>query len=135
ANDTWLGATRGDWQRPVVEGSEILGKAVVAAMRASGGRRVVNANMFFLRAADAHQPLPIELRELTNGRRFSAYEAAAAQNGRLCASGQLLLDQTADDVMRHAADVPVVPGPYDAEPFDMGVSGRDLRVVDGAYTG
>jgi acyl-CoA thioesterase len=134
-DNTWVGETRGDWQRPVVEGSEILGKAVVAAMRASGGRRVVNANMFFLRAADAHQPVPIELRDLTNGRTFTAYEATAAQNGRLCASGQLLLDATASDVMRHTANAPEVPGPYDAEAFDMGVTGRELRVVDGAYTG
>jgi acyl-CoA thioesterase len=30
--------------------------------------------------------------------------------------------------------MPSVPGPYDAEPLDMRVTGRDLRIVDGAYS-
>jgi acyl-CoA thioesterase len=28
-----------------------------------------------------------------------------------------------------------VPGPYESEPYDMSVTGRDVRIVDGAYTG
>jgi acyl-CoA thioesterase II len=31
--------------------------------------------------------------------------------------------------------MPDVAGPYASEPHDMSVTGRDLRVVDGAYTG
>jgi acyl-CoA thioesterase len=31
-------------------------------------------------------------------------------------------------------EAPDVPGPYECPEFDMGVTGRDLRVVDGAYT-
>src|SRR5262249_16327184 len=31
-------------------------------------------------------------------------------------------------------DAPDVPGPYDSTPYDMGVTGRDLRIVDAAYT-
>ena len=45
------------------------------------------------------------------------------------------LDVTAPDVIRHAVAPPDVAGPYDSEPYDMGVTGRDLRIVDGAYTG
>jgi acyl-CoA thioesterase-2 len=46
----------------------------------------------------------------------------------------LLLDSTAPPVVRHAADAPEVPAPYDCPPYDMGVTGRDLRIVDAAYT-
>jgi hypothetical protein len=56
------------------------------------------------------------------------------QAGRLCAAGTVLLDATAPELVRHAATPPDVPGPYDCPPFDMGVTGRDLRVVDGAYS-
>jgi acyl-CoA thioesterase len=30
--------------------------------------------------------------------------------------------------------MPAVPGPNESRPFDMGVTGRDLRVVGGAYS-
>ncbi len=31
-------------------------------------------------------------------------------------------------------DAPDVPGPYECPPYDMGVTGRDIRVVDGGYS-
>jgi acyl-CoA thioesterase-2 len=57
------------------------------------------------------------------------------QDGRRCAHGTVLLDETAPDVVRHGAEPPDVPGPYECAPVDMGVTGRDIRVVDDAYTG
>ena len=30
--------------------------------------------------------------------------------------------------------MPDMPGPYDLEPYDMRVTGRDLRIVDGDYS-
>ncbi len=33
------------------------------------------------------------------------------------------------------APPPAVPGPGESTPYDMAVTGRDLRVVDGVYTG
>jgi acyl-CoA thioesterase len=90
--------------------------------------------MIFLRAADARQPLRVELEELSSGRTFSGLAATVFQGARLCAAGTVLLDVPSDDVVRHAADAPDVAGPYECEPYDMGVTGRDIRVVDGAYT-
>jgi acyl-CoA thioesterase len=52
----------------------------------------------------------------------------------VCAHGNLLLGAPAQDVVRHAEGIEGVPGPYDAVPYDMGVTGRDLRVIDAAYT-
>jgi acyl-CoA thioesterase/uncharacterized protein (DUF427 family) len=123
-----------DGRRPVVEGSQLLGQAIVAAGRHAPGRRVVSASMMFLRAADAGRPLRFELAELSAGRTFTALAAEVLQGGRRCAAGTLLLDVTAPEVVRHAVAAPDVPGPSECPPYDMGVTGRDLRVVDGAYT-
>ena len=49
-------AARADWRRPVVEASQLLGQAIVAAGRHAPGRRAVHASMVFPRAADARRP-------------------------------------------------------------------------------
>jgi acyl-CoA thioesterase II len=126
---------RSDWRRPVVEGSQMLAQAVVAAGRHAPGRRVVSAAMVFTRPADARSPYLLQLAEVSGGRSFTALDVRATQGERTCASGTLLLDVTAPEVIRHADPAPDVPGPYDAVPYDMGVTGRDLRIVDAAYTG
>jgi acyl-CoA thioesterase II len=128
-------AARQDWMRPVVEGSQILGQAIVAASRRSPNRRVVSASMVFPRAADARSSYMMQLDPVTDGRTFTALRAHATQGDRTCAFGTLLLDVTAPDVIRHHDPAPEVPGPYDSAPFDMGVTGRDLRIVGDAYTG
>ena len=131
---TFFGIARGDERRPVVEGSQMLGQAIVAASRRAPGRRVMSATMIMVRAADAHQPLQFELDELSAGRTFAALTVQVLQGGRVCAAGTVLLDTPSADVVRHAATAPDVPGPYECPPYDMGVTGRDIRVVDGAYS-
>ena len=122
-----------DGRRPVVEGSQMLGQAIVAAGRHTPGRRAVSATMLFLRGADATLPLRFELELLSSGRTFTGLGVEVLQDGRRCASGVLLLDVTAPDVVHHGVAAPVVPGPDDCPPYDMAVTGRDVRVVDGAY--
>lgn len=131
----YVSVARADHRRPVVEGSQMLGQAIVAAGRRWPDRRPVSASMVFMRPADARTPLRIDLDELSAGRTLTTLAAHVSQAGRRCASGTLLLDVTAPDVIRHAVAPPDVAGPYDSEPYDMGVTGRDLRIVDGAYTG
>jgi len=131
----YVSVARAVAHRPVVEASQILGQTIVAASRYAPGRRVVSASMVFPRAADARQPYVIDLDPITHGRSFTALSSLATQGDRTCAAGTLLLDVTAPDVMRHADPMPAVAGPYESEPFDMGVTGRDLRIVDAAYTG
>ena len=121
--------------RGVVEGSQMLAQAIVAAGRHSPGRRVVSASMVFMRAANTVEPLQIELEELSKGRNMTTLAPHVRQAGKLCASGIMLLDVTAPDVIRHAAAAPETKGPYDSEPYDMSVTSRDVRFVDGAYTG
>jgi acyl-CoA thioesterase-2 len=124
---------RSDGRRPVVEGSQMLAQAIVAAGRHAAGRRVVSANMIFVRPADARRPLSFELEEVSAGKVFSGLSVQVHQGGRRCALGTLLLNVTSPDVIRHAVDPPPVASPYECQPYDMGVTGRDIRVVDGAY--
>jgi acyl-CoA thioesterase II len=121
--------------RGVVEGSQMLAQSIVAAGRHAPGRRVVSASMVFMRPANTAEPLRIQLAELSSGRNFTTLAPQIRQSGKLCASGIMLLDATAPDVVRHAVAAPDAPGPDASEPFDMSVTGRDVRFVDGAYTG
>jgi acyl-CoA thioesterase II len=130
----FVSVARSDPRRPVVEGSQILGQALVAAGRHAPGRRVVSGHMLFLRAADARLPLQFGLDELSGGRTFTGMGVRVNQGERLRATGNLLLDVTAKDVIRHSEPAPAVSGPYESEPCDMSVTGRDVRVVDGAYS-
>jgi len=132
---SYVSVIRGNNQRGVVEASQMLAQAIVAAGRHAPGRRAVHASMMFLRAASVTEPLRFELKELSGGKTFSSLAVNVLQGEKLCASGTLLLDVKAPDVMRHAASAPEVPGPYESTPYDMSVTGRDLRFVDNAYTG
>jgi acyl-CoA thioesterase II len=91
--------------------------------------------MVFTRAADARAPYTIDLESIAAGRSFCTLGVRAVQGPRTCAAGTLLLDTTAPDVIRRADPAPTVPGPYESTPYDMSVSGRDIRIVDDAYTG
>jgi acyl-CoA thioesterase len=93
--------------------------------------------MVFMRAANTSEPVRISFDELQNGRNFATLAPHVRQAGKLCASGIMLLDVTAPDVMRHTPDFPDTSGPYASEFFDEivnSMTGRDLRFVDGAYT-
>jgi len=120
--------------RGVVEGSQMLAQSIVAAGRLAPGRRIVSASMVFMRAANTSEPLRIQLEELSGGRNFSTFAAHVRQAGKLCASGTMLLDAQAPDVMRHAVAAPDTAGPYASTPHDMSVTSRDVRFVDAAYT-
>jgi acyl-CoA thioesterase len=133
--DRYAGAVRADWRRPVVEGSQLLAQGIVAAGRRRPDDRVVAASMVFTRVADAGLPVAIELEEVTSGRTFGAVEVRAVQAGRVCATGHVLLGRPSDHLLRHQVGAPDVVGPDGAVPHDMSVTGRDLRIVDGAYTG
>ena len=120
--------------RNVVEGGQLLGQAIVAAARTVPEQRVTWASMTFARAANFDGPVELGVEELRRGRTFSTLSVRSEQGGKLVAPALVLMDVGAPDVMRGGVEMPDVPGPGGAEPFDMRVSGRDLRIVDGAYS-
>jgi acyl-CoA thioesterase-2 len=132
--DRFTTVTRPGLRRAVVEGSQMLGQAIVAARRRTGGRRVAVAHMAFVRAASVDRPLDLTLTPITDGRTMTALTTRVDQDGRTVGSGQLLLHDPSTDVVRHQVAPDPVPPPAQCPPLDMGVTGRDIRVVDGAYT-
>lgn len=119
--------------RNVVEGGQLLGTAIAAAWKELPTQRVTMVTLNFIRPATFDEPLDIDVEVLHRGRTFSTSEVRIAQGSTLCSAGILLHGSGADDVMRHVAPMPDVPGPDTAVPIDFGVTGRDIRVVDAAY--
>ena len=120
--------------RNVVEAGQLLGQAIVAASKAVPDQRVTSAFMTFSKAASFDDPIDLRVELLRKGRTFSSVAIRSEQNGALIAPSLMLMDSGAEDVIRDVVEMPDVPGPYESEPYDMGVVGRDLRIVDGAYS-
>jgi acyl-CoA thioesterase len=121
-----------DQVRAMVEGSQILGQALVAARRAESDRFVKSAHMIFARPVSTQAPLELALDGLASGRSFSSLSVRAMQGDRTCAQGLFLLDNDAPDCIRHDPPMPGVAGPEDSERLEMPVVGRDVRIVEGA---
>lgn len=119
--------------RDVIEGGQLLGVIVSAAAKTDPTKRVAVANAHFLRAASFRAPLDVEVEVLRRGRTVTSVLVRINQGGTLHCAGIVLLDAGSDDVLRHAAPMPDVAGPYESAELDMSVAGRDLREVDGSY--
>lgn len=130
----FTGRVKDNPARPVVEGSQLLGQAIVAAGRRFPERRVASGWMAFTRPASTGAPVELRTVAQSSGRSFTMLNVDVTQGSRQCAAGALLLGVVADAVVTHGVAAPAVPPPDQCPPYDMGVVGRDLRVVDGAYT-
>jgi len=130
----FVGPDYRDTTRNVVEGGQMLAQAIVAASKSVPDQRVTSAYMIFSKSAAFDAPLDLHVDVLRNGRTLSTVEVRVSQNDALRSTGLLLLDAGSPDLIRGAAKMPTVPGPDEAEPLDMRVSGRDLRIVNGDYS-
>jgi acyl-CoA thioesterase-2 len=130
----FVGLDYRDTTRNVVEGGQMLAQAIVAASKSVPDQRVTSAYMIFSKAAAFDAPLDLHVDVLRKGRTMSTVEVRVDQSDALRSTGLLLLDAGAPDVIRGAVKMPSVPGPYEAEPLDMRVSGRELRIVNGDYS-
>jgi uncharacterized protein (DUF427 family)/acyl-CoA thioesterase len=120
--------------RNVVEGGQLMGQAIVAASRTIPDQRVTWASMTFSRPANFDGPVDIQVEETRRGRTFSTLAIRTEQGGKLVAPSLLLMDAGAGDCIRDTAEMPEVAGPEASAAFDMRVSGRAFRSVDGAYS-
>ena len=121
-------------RRSVVEGGHQLGQAIVAASKTIPTQRVTSASMIFSKAASFEEPLEVQVEVLRGGRNFSTLEVKTIQQGQLRSAGLVLMDSSATDRIRNSLPMPNVPGPEESMPLDMKVTGREIRIVEGAYT-
>ena len=119
--------------RNVIEGSQMLAQAIVAASKTQPHQRVTSAYMTFPKSASFDAPLDFHVDVLRHGKTFSTVAVRTDQDGVLRAPSLLLMDSGSPDVFRSHVEMPRVPGPEQCEPYDMRVTGRDLRIVNGAY--
>lgn len=131
---TFIAELKARRRRSVVEGGHQLAQAIVAASKTIQGQRVTSASMIFSKAASFDEPLDVHVEILRAGRNFSTLEVKTVQSGQLRSAGLVLMDASPGDKIRKSLPMPDVPGPLDSVPLDMNVTGREIRVVDGAYT-
>lgn len=113
----------------MVDGSQLLAQAVVAASKELPGYRVRSAHAVFTRAVDDVRPLWLDVDVTHQGRNFGGAVVTVGQADRRCASVNMLLDTPTDDVIRHASGPPPVVPPAGAIGYDMPMVGRELRLV------
>lgn len=121
-------------ERNVVEGGQLLGQAIVAATRSEPEKRVTWAAATFARPAGFDAPIDLAVEPLRQGRTFSTVSVRSSQHDRLVSPALVLMDAGAQDTIRSNEPMPDVPGPAASPAYDTGVVGRDVRIVDGAYT-
>jgi uncharacterized protein (DUF427 family)/acyl-CoA thioesterase len=119
--------------RDVVEGGQMLGQAIVAASKTVPEQRVTSGYMIFSKSATFYEPLDVTVDVLRGGRTYSTAGVRINQGDIMRSVGLFLFDSGAPDVIRGSVEMPQVPGPSESEPLDMGVTGRDLRIVENAY--
>jgi acyl-CoA thioesterase len=123
-----------DTRRNVVEGSQLIGQAIIAASKAVPDQRAISAHMIFSRPARFDLPLLFHVRKLRAGRSFSTISIEAEQEGKSTASALVLMDKGSPDKIRDQIAMPSLTGP-EASPFhDYGMTGRDVRFVNGDYS-
>jgi acyl-CoA thioesterase len=124
----------GTVRRNVVEGGQLLGDTIVAAAKTDPSKRIISAQTVFSRPGLFNEPLRIDVHKSRMGRSFTTLTVETTQNGKPIATGLVLLDAGVPDLMRHHVDAPDVPGPMEAHPYDFGLIGRELRIVNGDYS-
>lgn len=131
---TFIESLKEKRRRSVVEGGHQLSQAIVAASKSIPNQRVTSASMIFSKAASFEEPLDVMVDVLRAGRNFSTLEVKTVQNEQMRSTAILLMDSSPGDRIRGSMAMPKVAGPEDSKPIDMKVTGREMRIVDGAYT-
>ncbi|MBV9091912.1 MAG: thioesterase family protein [Mycobacteriaceae bacterium] len=123
------GIAAGD-ERQVVEGTQVLAQAIVAAAKRFPDKSVRSAHAVFARAVMVGPPVEFGLDVVHEGRSMATAIVAARQNGRRAITVTVLADVPSDDVIRHHLPRPDVAAPADANISPMPMIGRELRLVD-----
>lgn len=114
--------------RAIVDASQVLAQAIVAASKTVKGKVVRRASGVFCRPVKGEDQVDFAVEVVQNGRTFATVVVTASQAGRTCATVTVLLDIPGRDVIRHPPQPPDST-PDDAIVHDMPLTGRELRLV------
>lgn len=117
-------------ERQVVEGTQIVGAAIVAAAKRFPEKSIRTAHAVFARAVTVGPPVELDIDVISEGRSTATAVISASQNGNRCITITVLSDVPSGDVIRHHLPRPEVAGPADSNVSHMPMAGRELRLVD-----
>jgi len=117
-------------ERQVVEGTQILGAAIVATAKRFPDKSIRSAYAVFARAVLVGPPVELTLDVVSEGRSTASAVVTASQNGKRCITITVLADVPSGDVIRHHLPIAEVVGPADSQAPIMPMAGRQIRVVD-----
>jgi acyl-CoA thioesterase-2 len=117
-------------ERQVVEGTQVLAQAIVAAAKRFADKSVRSAHAVFSRAVMVGAPVELVIDVVHEGRSTATAIVSAQQNDRRCVTMTIFADVPSDDVIRHHLQRPDVAAPADANLSAMPMIGRELRLVD-----
>ena len=121
----------GEDARQVVEGTQVLAQAIVAAAKRFPDKSVRSVSAVFARAVMVGAgPAELEIDVVSEGRSTATAIVAAKQNGKRCITATVLADVPTPDVIRHHLPRPDVAAPADANVSEMPMQGRQVRLVD-----
>jgi acyl-CoA thioesterase-2 len=130
--DRFVGQTGivGADERQVVEGTQVMAQAIVAAGKRFPEKSVRSAYAVFARAMVVGPPVELTVDVVAEGRTTATAVISATQNGKRCITVTVLADVPSADVIRHQLPKPDVAAPADANVSAMPMLGRQLRLVD-----
>jgi acyl-CoA thioesterase II len=120
--------------RDIVFSGQILAQMIMASTAATGGQKEVKSIHAIFARAGRYSAGPVELmvESMHEGRAWASTTVTAQQGDRLLSRGLVLLNAVEPDLMRHAPEMPDVPGPQECDPATYGVvfPEAEVRAVD-----
>ena len=120
----------GEDERQVVEGTQVMAQAIVAAAKRFPEKSICSAHAVFARAVMVGAPVELLFDVVNEGRSTATAVVTAQQNGKRCITVTVLADVPTPDVIRHHLPRPDVAAPGDANVSEMPMIGGELRLVD-----
>ncbi|WP_046320392.1 acyl-CoA thioesterase domain-containing protein [Mycobacterium sp. UM_Kg1] len=130
--DRFVGATglAGGDERQVVEGTQLVAQAIVAAAQRFADKSIRSVHAVFARAVLVGPPAEYAIDVVSEGRSTAAAVISVLQNGKRCATITVLADVPSADIITHHLRRPDVTAPAEANPCAMPMAGREVRLVD-----
>ncbi|WP_167102854.1 acyl-CoA thioesterase II [Mycobacterium sp. DL592] len=117
-------------ERQVVEGTQVLAQAIVAAAKRFPGKSVRSVHAVFNRAVLVGPPIVLDVDVVAEGRSTATAVITASQNDKRCMTFTVFTDVPSEDVIRHHLPRPGVKGPDLANDCEMPMAGREIKLVD-----